>query len=119
MVAAWFTRGRPAPRESKYLLEPICAEGRLPSMASAAEYRTMLEDAGFRDLKFLDLPHNVKKTWTICALRLIKRFLVDPALRRRLLDPHFTNRVFAKTVFRIQLAYETGTMRYGVFAALR
>ena len=119
MVAAWLTRERPAPWESKYLLEPICAEGRLPSMASAAEYRTMLEDAGFRDLKFLDLTHNVKKTWTICALRLIKRFLVDPALRRRLLDPHFTNRAFAKTVFRIRLAYETGTMRYGVFAALR
>jgi tocopherol O-methyltransferase len=61
----------------------------------------------------------VKKTWTFCALRLIKRLLLDPALRRRLSDPHFTNRVFAKTVFRVRLAYETRTMQYGVFAALK
>ena len=35
VVAAWLSREQPALWESKYLLEPICVEGRLPSMASA------------------------------------------------------------------------------------
>ena len=119
VVVAWLTRDRPGPRESKHLLEPICREGRLPGMASGAEYRSMLEHAGFRDLTILDLTERVKKTWSVCALRLARRFVVDPALRRRLRDPLFTNRSFAKSIFRIRLAYETGAMRYGLFAARR
>jgi tocopherol O-methyltransferase len=119
VVAAWLTREQPHGWECKYLLEPICAEGRLPSMASAMEYQTMLEYAGFRELEFTELTHRVQKTWSICAARFIKRLVSDRALRRRLLDPEFTNRVFAKTVFRIWLAYQTGAMRYGVFSAFK
>jgi cyclopropane fatty-acyl-phospholipid synthase-like methyltransferase len=119
VVTAWLARERPATWEIKYLLEPICTEGRLPNLASTNEFRRMLEDAGFRQVEHLDLTRAVKKTWTFCALRLIKRFLRDPALRRRLCDPHFTNRVFAKTVFRIRLAYAIGAMRYGLFSATK
>jgi tocopherol O-methyltransferase len=119
VVVAWLARDRPGPREGKYLLEPICREGRLPCMASAAEYRAMLDHAGFRDLIFVDLTELVKKTWTVCAFRLARRFVVDSALRRQLRDPRFANRSFAKTVFRIRLAYGTGAMRYGLFAARR
>jgi tocopherol O-methyltransferase len=61
VVAAWLTRDHPARHESKYLLDPICTEGRLPSMASAAEYRSMLADAGFHDIQFSDLTRRVKK----------------------------------------------------------
>jgi tocopherol O-methyltransferase len=117
VVAAWLTRDHPARHESKYLLDPICTEGRLPSMASAAEYRSMLADAGFHDIQFSDLTRRVKKTWSICALRVLRRFFNDPAFRRALRDPRFTNRIFAKTVFRIWLAYQTGAMRFGLFAA--
>jgi len=117
VIAAWLTRECPGRWESKHLLEPICAEGRLPSLVSVAEYQTMLETAGFREIKFFDLTQSVKKTWTICALRLIKRVFADSALRRRLRDPSFANRNFAKTVFRIRLAYETGAMRYGLLTA--
>ena len=118
VIAAWLACERPNQWQTRYLLEPICAEGRLPSMASVAEYRTMIENAGFQNVEFLDLTRNVKKTWTVCALRVIKKSLVDPAFRRRLFDQEFTNRVFAKTLFRIRLAYETGAMRYGIFSAL-
>jgi len=76
----------------------------------------MLEDAGFRQVEHLDLTRAVKKTWTFCALRPINRFLCDPALRRRLCDPH-TNRVFAKTVFRMRLAYATGHALRSIFRA--
>jgi len=116
VVVAWLTRDRPGPWESKYLLDPICREGRLPSMGSMSEYRVLLENVGFRDLNFFDLTEHVKRTWTVCARRLVGRFFGDSAVRRRLLDAHFTHRVFAKTVFRIRLAYQTGAMRYGLFS---
>jgi len=117
VIAAWLTRERPGSWEAKHLLEPICAEGRLPSMGSVVEYRTMLEAAGFCQIRFIDLTRQVKKTWSICARRLVQQFLSDATLRRRLRDPSFTNRNFAKTVFRIRLAYETGAMRYGLLTA--
>jgi len=117
VVTTWLTRERPGAWESKYLLGPICAEGRLPNMASPTEFRGMLESAGFDDVKFLDLTRSVRKTWSLCARRITKRIFTDPTLRRTLADPHFTNRVFAKTVFRIWLAYQTGSMRYGCFSA--
>jgi tocopherol O-methyltransferase len=119
VVTAWLARTRPATWETKYLLEPICAEGRLPNLASTNEFLRMLGDSGLRQVEHLDLTSAVKKTWTFCALRLIKRFLCDPALRRRLCDPQFTNRVFAKTVFRMRFAYTTGAMHYGLFSAHR
>jgi len=117
VVAAWLARERPGAWESKYLLEPICAEGRLPNMASPTEFRGMLESAGFDDVSFLDLTLSVRKTWSLCARRVTKRIFTDPTFRRILTDPHFTNRVFAKTVFRIWLAYQIGSMRYGCFSA--
>ena len=86
-------------------------------MGSAAEYRKMLVAAGFHDIQSLDLTRLVKKTWNICALRVIGRFFRDSSFRRVLSDPRFTNRIFAKTVFRIWLAYRIGAMRFGVFSA--
>jgi tocopherol O-methyltransferase len=117
VVAAWLTRDHPARWVAKHLLDPICREGRLPSMASAQEYRDMLGAAGFRDIQVSDLSPQVKKTWSVCAGRIVSRFLGDPSLRRILFDPLFANRIFALTVFRIWLAYRTGSMRFGLFAA--
>ena len=117
VIAAWLTRDRPNSWESQYLLDPICREGRLPNMASAAEYRSMLAAAGFHDIRVSDLTSRVKKTWSVCARRVVARFLRDPSFRRALSDPRFTNRIFARTVFRIWLAYQTGSMRFGFFAA--
>jgi tocopherol O-methyltransferase len=84
-----------------------------------AEYRELLEHAGFRQVDCLDLTARVKKTWSICARRVMGRFIADPALRRRLRDPRFTNGIFAKTVFRIWLAYRLGSMRFGIFTAVK
>ena len=119
VVVAWLTRNRPNLCESKFLLQPICKEGRLPSLASAPEYRQMLEDAGFHDIHCADLTPRVKKTWSICALRVLRRFFGDPSFRSTLLDPAFTNRIFARTIFRIWLAYQIGAMRLGIFSALK
>ena len=119
VVAAWLVAAQPLSWERKYLLEPICAEGRLPSMAAAGEYLTMLFEAGFGEAHFQDLTDRVQKTWGICALRGLRAILTKPSLRRRLFDPGFSNRIFAKTVARIWLAYKTGSMRYGLFSAVK
>jgi tocopherol O-methyltransferase len=118
-VAAWLTREQPRAWQCKYLLEPICAEGRLPTLASANEFRDMIAEAGFIDITFDELTSRVQRTWRVCALRMARKAISESAFRRRLLDPNFSNRVFAKAVLRIWLAYKTASMRYGIFSALK
>jgi tocopherol O-methyltransferase len=118
-ITAWLSSDQPRTWESKYLLEPICAEGRLPSLLTAEEYRALVAKAGFINIQFDDLTRQVQRTWRICALRMVGKVMSKSNLRRRLLDPGFSNRVFAKTVLRIWLAYKTASMRYGIFSALK
>jgi tocopherol O-methyltransferase len=119
VVAAWLTRNRPSAWESRFLLQPICREGRLPSIGSALEYADLLSATGFRDVGHSDLTRAVKKTWSVCARRVGLRFFRDAAFRRIVFDRRFTNRVFAATVFRIWLAYQIGSMRFGLFTAVK
>ena len=119
VVAAWLSRHDPLLWQKKYLLEPICTEARLPSMASAQEYLTMLSGAGFYGIHFEDISGRVQKTWSLCAQRFLRAILTQPALRRRLFEAGFSNRVFAKTLPRIWLAYKSGCMRYGLFSAVK
>ena len=78
VVAAWLAREQATPFEARFLLEPICAEGRLPSMATASEYLAMFKAGGFReprvrrsepqraqDLEHLCLPFD-KNHWIQC-----------------------------------------------------
>jgi len=120
-VAAWLAAERPRSWEVQYLLEPICVESRLPGMGSAADYRHMLEAAGFTVLEEHDLTRRVKRTWTLCIRRTFARAFQDPRLRAYLLAPagRARQRDFLRALFRIRLAYETGAMRYGLFAAER
>jgi len=117
VITAWVAPEEPAAWKVKYLLEPICFEGRLPSLPSASEYRTMLTEAGFTDVTSFDLTRRVSRTWSVCVLRFLTRICPDSSLRRQLFDSNFSNRVFLRTVFRIWLAYKTGSMRYGLFSA--
>jgi tocopherol O-methyltransferase len=117
IAAAWLSRERPSRFETEYLLEPICVDSRLPSLASASEYYAMLTEAGFHNVVFNDLTLQVRKTWRVCALRFVAKLFSDPTLRERFFDPGFSNRVFAKALPRIWLAYKLGTMRYGLFSA--
>ena len=119
VVSAWLAREQATPFEARFLLEPICEEGRLPSMAAASEYLAMFKAAGFGEPEFSDLSRNVCKTWSVCAYRLLKTIGSNAELRRELLRRNWGNHVFAKTVFRIWLAYRTGSMRYGIFSATK
>jgi tocopherol O-methyltransferase len=119
LVTSWLTRESPKGAETKFLLEPICVEGRLPSLASATEYQEMLASAGFREVGCADLTTGVQKTWSLCAARFITKSITDPAFRRGWRNPALANRVFAKTIFRIWLAYKIGSVRYGIFSAVK
>jgi tocopherol O-methyltransferase len=120
-VAAWLAADRPRRWEVRHLLEPICAEGRLPGLGSAADYRRLLETAGLALCEEQDLTPGVKRTWSICIRRTLVRAVRDHRLRAYLLAPagRSRNRDFLPALFRIRLAYETGAMRYGLFAAVR
>ncbi len=114
-VAAWLTRAAPGRWETRHLLEPICREGRMPSMGSESDYRALAEAAGFRFARCDDLSAAVARTWTIILARVARRIATDRRYRAFLLDARANHRVFALSLPRLRLAYATGAMRYGLF----
>ena len=117
VVCAWLTSDDPGPLARRVLLEPICREGELPGMGSEPETRALIRDAGLELVEAHDLSRSVRRTWSICARRVLAACVQDPEARRLLRDPAVRSRVFARTVFRIWLAYRVGAMRYGLFVA--
>lgn len=113
VICAWLATEKPTAWQERHLLEPICYEGRLPSMGSASEYRAMAEQAGFSVTHYEDISDKVARTWTICLGRFARAMLADADIRHRVLRAR--NRLFALSVPRLILAYRTGAMRYGVF----
>lgn len=116
VVCAWIAKEKAARLEERYLLEPICREGRLPSMGTSSEYQKWMHEAGFADIQSQDISKQVRKTWALCGARILKGMATDKHFRKVLRDKAFKDRVFALTVFRLLLAYYTGSMRYIVFS---
>jgi len=114
VVCAWLEGEGATPWQVHHLLEPICREGRLPSMGSASDYRAMAADAGFACDAYQDVSARVARTWTICLRRFARAMVSDGAVRRLVLGAR--NRDFAWSVPRLILAYRTGAMRYGIFS---
>jgi tocopherol O-methyltransferase len=111
-VCAWLACDNPRPWQVRYLLEPICREGRLPSMGNEADYGALAQTAGFDLLSAEDLSARVSRTWWICVRRLAQRLITQPPYMKFLLDRTETNRVFAMTLLRLLMAYRTRSMRY-------
>lgn len=118
-LCVWMTEENPPSWAERHLLEPICREGRLYGMGSPSENRAWIEEAGFEIESFDDISKHVAKTWTICLRRVAAGIISDAAYRRFLLDARSRDRVFARTLGRIWLAYKTGAMRYGFVVARR
>jgi cyclopropane fatty-acyl-phospholipid synthase-like methyltransferase len=119
VICAWLSAEHPRPWQVRHLLEPICREGRLPSMGSESDYRRLFEDAGMTVESFQDVSAKVKKTWPVCIGRFIKGLATRPSYRRFVLHGGNQDRVFAKTLLRLWAAYETKSMRYGIFTAVK
>jgi tocopherol O-methyltransferase len=113
----WLSSENPSPAAINHLLEPICREGRLPSMGSESEYRAMMRDAGLTVTGFEDLTQYVWRTWWLCLVRAAKGIATQSSYRRFLMDGSNSDRSFAITLLRILWAYRSGAMRYGLFAA--
>jgi tocopherol O-methyltransferase len=111
-ICAWLSRDYPRPWEVRHLLEPICREGRLPSMGDEADYRRFGEQAGFRVVEVEDLSDKVRQTWWICVRRVLGKLFTQRRYLRFLLDSTATDRIFAVTLVRIMIAYRTRSMRY-------
>jgi tocopherol O-methyltransferase len=115
VVCAWLATEHPTRWEVRHLLEPICREGRLPSMGSRSGYEVMAEEAGFSLLRYDDISGNVWRTWAICLRRTVGRFFTDRDLRRLILSQTTRNRSFLLSLPRLLWALRGGAMRYGVF----
>jgi tocopherol O-methyltransferase len=116
VMAAWLAGPSVGRFKQRYLLQAICSDGWLPSMANAAETREMACTAGFDEITFENVTARVRRTWWICQRRLLARILTDRRYQRYLLDAASSDRRFLLTIFRILAAYRTGAMQYGLFS---
>ena len=119
VVCAWLAAERPSASAERWLLEPICREGRMPHLGSVSDYQNLAHDAGFRVESFEDLTRRVERTWPAIVRRLLTKFATQPRYLRFLFSRHARNRVFAVTIPRIWLAYRVNAMRYGIFTFVK
>jgi tocopherol O-methyltransferase len=119
VVCDWLARDRRSAWRDRLLLEPICREGRLPSMHTAAEYAGLAGEVGLLPRRFEDRSREVSRTWTICLARGAREVVQDRELRRFLVHRESPDRVFALTMLRILGAYGARAMVYGVLVAER
>ena len=119
VVCSWLAHPRASSTQRKLLLEPICREGRMSQFGTFADYRGLFGEAGFDVEKEEDVSRQVKRTWPLCAAGFASRLLRQPRYIRFLLNRHRRNRVFALTIFRLWVAFETGAMRYGIITGVK
>jgi tocopherol O-methyltransferase len=114
VICAWLASETATAWERRYLLEPICRQGRLPGMGSETEYREMAQAAGLTAVSCVDISAEVRRTWHICLRRLAGKLFTDKRYVRTLLSRGQGNRIFAVTMALILAAYRGGAMRYCV-----
>ena len=114
VVIAWLANAESGRMAQRHLLQPICTEGRLPGMATADEYRQMISDAGLTCDGYEEMGRKVRKTWWICARRMVWNLCTRLKYIKELFK-RGGNREFVVTLFRILIAYHTGSMQYGLF----
>ncbi len=115
VITAWLLGDHDRKWQRRWLMEPICQEGRLPSMGRAAEYQQMAEQAGLTVVEFAEWGPQVRKTWQICTRRVLIHLATRPDAWWYLIRRQSSSWVFLFSVWRIRLAYRTGAMGYGRF----
>lgn len=115
VVCAWLAGDALRPAQVRYLLEPICREGQLPSMGSRADYERLAAAVGFDLRSCEDISRNVRRTWLVCMRRLAGSMVSDPTIRRLALSRATRNRSFILSLPRLYIALRTGAMHYVLF----
>lgn len=119
VVCAWLAAEDPAPWARRWLLDPIREEGRLAVLPTASTVREWATDAGFAIERFDDVTRQVQRTWTVVIGRALRALVTDRDVQRFLFDATEPDRIFARTVLRLWVAYRVGAMRYGWLVATR
>ncbi len=119
IICAWLCAEQPTPNQVRWLLEPICREGRMPHLGSESDYRRLAADAGFAIERMQDVTRQIARTWPMVVRTFLLKLAQKPAYARFLFDRHARNRVFAMTIVRLWIAFRTGAMRYAVFTLSR
>lgn len=119
VICAWLACESPQPWEVRYLLEPICREGRLAGLGSMSEYQNGLRSASLVVERSDDVSRSVRRTWDVVFRRLVGKLATDRSYWRYLGNAAQHERIFVWTVLRMALAYRTGSLRYGILSGYR
>ncbi len=115
VITAWLEGDQSTDWQRRWLLEPICREGRLPSMGQQREYSEMARRAGLTVREFRELGPQVRKTWKICSRRVFTHLATRPDAWWYLIRRQGSSWMFLFSIWRIRMAYRTGAMGYGLF----
>jgi len=115
VVTSWLACERPTPNQERWLIEPICREGRMPHLGTESDYRRLAAEAGFTVERFQNVTRQIARTWPMIVRTFLWNLLCKPAYIRFLVDPKSKNAIFGLTIVRLWIAFRTGAMRYGVF----
>ena len=119
VICAWLSDPHASATQRAFLLEPACREGQMARIGLASEYRRLFEESGFTVEREEDVSQLVKRTWPLCARGFLTSVIRDPRYIKYLMNRHRRNRIFALTIFRIWLAFETGALRYGILTGVK
>lgn len=119
VLCVWMAGPSPSRSAQRWLLNPICDEGRLSGLPTTTDLHRWAMEAGLRIVQLDDCTALVHRTWTVVLRRFFHALLTDPSLLRTLLDSSVSDRVFARTIPRIWLAQYIGALRYGWVVAER
>ena len=117
VVCAWLAAENPSPWARRWLIDPIREEGRLAVLPTASTVEQWATDAGFTIDRFDDVTRQVQRTWTVVIGRALRALVTDREVQRFLLNASEPDRIFARTVVRLWVAYRVGAMRYGWLVA--
>ena len=119
VLCVWMAAPDASRRTRKWLLDPICEEGRLSGLPTATTLHQWATQAGFSVERLDDVTSMVRRTWTVVLRRFFHALLTDPSVFGTLLDSSVPDRVFARTIPRIWLAQHVGALRYGWLVAVQ
>jgi tocopherol O-methyltransferase len=115
VICTWLAAESMSACSQRHLLEPIAREGRQAALVTARELSSLLNAAGFAEIRVEDLTLQVKKTWSVVIRRMLLRMLTRRRYWQLLLNSSASDRIFAVTACRILAAYQTGCMQFSLF----
>ena len=117
VACVWMASPSASRWSRRFLLDPIQAEGRLSDLPTESQLRRWATRSGLTVERLDDVTPHVRKTWSVVLRRFVGALFTDPAVIRTLMDATESERVFARTIFRIWIAQRTGALRYGWLVA--